>query len=351
MRSSGLLTVLVSLLVSPILRAESRGPEAPKPSSQASAAAVGATNSKSSGCSLSGIAIPDLDLQVADADGRPVARFGGVALPLTLNDLPDKSDGKVSVVTDGTARMHISGFVPVRSIKIYLKQDLPVIKGHITLLKGTAVEFGGRTGNYARISVRTSGAVTETYDTTVACDALTVEPQKANPWSPPRHARGYLMKQAVAPLFDKPGNDAQAVSSIHLAKEARGVLFYGDRREGAFIHVQYRRDVGIDGWMSGKDLEILPRGEVVDQSMSKFLPAADKRLQMKTEAQLYRASEDIALYGKADAKLPPIGAVGKDAEFYVLDVVVGWASILPRQLDIVPLSERHFWVRASDIGL
>jgi hypothetical protein len=265
--------------------------------------------------------------------------------------LPEKSDGKVQVTTGGAGRMRLSGFVPVRALRLYLKQDVPVIKGHVTLQKGSPVEFAGRTGNQARISVKTTGTVGETYSAVVGCDTLALEPLRGAPWSPPGHARGYLMKQSVAPLFDKSGNDAQVVATIHLAKDARGILFYGDRREGDFIHVQYRRDVAIDGWMSAKDLDILPRGEVVDQSASKLVPVADKKLQMKTEGQLYRASEDIALYGKADPKLPPIGSVAKDAEFFVLDVVVGWASVLPRQLDVVPLNDRHFWVKASEIGL
>jgi hypothetical protein len=362
MRPSGILTVLASLLFCPTLRAESpkpsaladKGPSttsvpvAAKPASKP-ASNVATSGGDESGCTLTGTAMPELDLQLVDDDGRPVARFGGVAVRLTVSGLPGRADGKVRVTTAGNGRLRIAGFVAVHSLPIYLKQDLAIVKGHVTLLKGTAVEYLGRAGDQIRIGVKTHNAIAETYNATVACDALTVEAQQPNKWEPPGQARGYLMKQSVAPLFDQPGAEAEPVSSIHLASDARGVLFYGDRREGEFIHVSYRRDVGIDGWMAVKDLEILPRGEVVDQSVSKYAPHADKKLKMKVEGQLYKAQSEIPLYGKADPKLPPIGAVTEDTELYVLDVMVGWANVLPKQLDVVPLSEKHFWVKASEL--
>jgi hypothetical protein len=141
------------------------------------------------------------------------------------------------------------------------------------------------------------------------------------------------------------------VTSIHLSPDARGILFFGDRREGDFIHVLYHQDVAIDGWIPAKDLEILPRGEVVDHSVSKYVAPSDKKLQMRAEGHPQRAPTDLSLYGKADPKQLPIGHVMKDTELYVLDVVVGWANVLPKQLDVVPVGDRHFWVRASELGM
>lgn len=159
------------------------------------------------------------------------------------------------------------------------------------------------------------------------------------------------MKQSVLPLFDRPGAGAKPVTSLHLASTSRGLLFFGDRREGDYIHVLYHRDVAIEGWIAARDLEILPRGELIDQSASKYAAPNDKRLAMRADGQLYRAPSDLPLYGRADPKQPPIGTVVKDTELYVLDVVVGWASVLPKQLDVVPIGDRHFWVRASELGL
>lgn len=363
MRISGMFTVLASLLFCPALGAETNKPDPladvakPRVAAQGSDASSAVTVKRTtsgpvgSSCSLTGTAIPELDLELLDADGRPLARFGGVALPLTVDELPARADGTIRVTTGGNARVRVSGYVSVRSIPIYLKQDVAVVKGHVTLLKGTAIEYAGRSGDQFRINVKTANAIAETYSATVGCDALTVEAQSSNKWSPPGQARGYLMKQGVAPLFDKPGTDAKPVSSIHLAPDARGVLFFGDRREGDFIHVLYRRDVGIDGWMSVKDLEILPRGELADQSVSKQKAATEKRLRMKAQGQLYRAVADIPLYGKADPRLQPIGTVTKDTELYVLEVMVGWANVLPRQLDVVPVGDKRFWVKATELGM
>jgi hypothetical protein len=232
-----------------------------------------------------------------------------------------------------------------------LKQDLSLAGGHVTLLRGTSVEYVGRSGEQLHVVVKTTQSFAESYSATVACDALTVEPQQPATWAPPGHARAYLMKQSFISLFDKPGVEAKSVVSLHLASNAASALFFGDRREGDFIHVLYRRDVGLDGWVSAKELESLPRGELADQSVTKISPPIDKRLQLKADGQLYKAQSELLLYGKADPKLGPIGSVAKNTELYVLDVVVGWASILPKHLDVVPVADHHFWVRASELGI
>ena len=270
---------------------------------------------------------------------------------MTVSELPERADGKLRLTTDGSGRVRISGYVTARSIPMYLTQDVEIVNGHIRLLAGTAVEYLGRTVDQIRISVKTTNAIAESYRATVGCAALSLDARKSNKWAPPGHARGYLMKQAVAPLFDKPGAEAKSVSSVHLAPDARGVLFFGDRREGDFVHVTYQRDVGIDAWMSVNDLVILPRGELADQAVSNHPAPADKKLKLKVDGKLYKAQSEIPLYGKADPKSPPIGVVTKDTELYVLDVMVGWANVLPKVLDVVPVGEKHFWVKASELGL
>jgi hypothetical protein len=159
------------------------------------------------------------------------------------------------------------------------------------------------------------------------------------------------MKTQAAPLFDAPGASAKPVATLHLAPNAAGVLFFSDRREGDFIHVLHQHEVRIDAWMSIKDLELLPKGELLDQRAHKTDTSQASRLSVTTDGKVYRAERELPLYGKADPKLPPIGTVPKDTELYVLDVVVGWANVLPKQLDVVPLSERRFWVRASELGI
>lgn len=389
-RFSGLVTILGSLLLCSTLRAESHGPvrstdraasdhaasdhaasdraasdraandraasDGPAVALASPSTAVASSNaspSSTASCAVSGTAVPDLDVQMSDAAGRPLARFGGVAVPLTLSAFPERNDGRVRAATNGLGRLRVEGYVPVRAIPIYLKQDVTVVAGHIKILTGTVVEFMGLSGSQMRIAAKTADSLDETYNVTVSCDALTLDPQPKSErkWSAPGHARGYLMKQPVLTLFDQPGSDAKPVASLHLSAQSRGLLFFGDRREGEFIHVLYHHDVAIDGWIVARDLEILPRGELVDQSVSRLLAPKDKKLTVRVEGQLQRAPGDLALYGKADPKLPPIGAVAKDTELYVLDVVVGWASVLPKQLDVVPIGDRQFWVRANELGL
>lgn len=38
-------------------------------------------------------------------------------------------------------------------------------------------------------------------------------------------------------------------------------------------------------------------------------------------------------------------------ELHLLDIVAGWANVLPKSLSVAPEGDNQFWVRASDVGL
>jgi hypothetical protein len=35
----------------------------------------------------------------------------------------------------------------------------------------------------------------------------------------------------------------------------------------------------------------------------------------------------------------------------VLDLVAGWASVMPKTLNVVPGPDGQFWVKAADLGI
>ena len=340
--------ILASLLVSSALLA------APPDSAAKPASMPAASPTRTSSCNLSGLAHPDLDLPLLNGSGQTVARFGGAPINLTLSAFPEDASGRMYLATSGSGRLRVSGYVHAKSFPLFLKNDVPVAGSYIFLTRGSRVEFAGSSGDKIQVTLKTSSPLAEIYTVNLPCDGVTLSPNERTdlPSAPiAGQARGYYMSSATAPLFDAPGTRATPVTTIHLASDARGILFFGDKREGDFIHVLYRHDVRIDGWMSVKDLALLPKGELVDQRSHKPADSQASKLTVSSDAKLYRASRELALYGKADPKQEPIGLVPAGTELYVLDVVVGWANVLPKQLDIVPLNEKRFWVRASELGI
>lgn len=47
----------------------------------------------------------------------------------------------------------------------------------------------------------------------------------------------------------------------------------------------------------------------------------------------------------------PIGGLEPGTEVLVLDVVAGWASVVPKSLGVMPAGEGHFWAKARELGL
>jgi hypothetical protein len=294
---------------------------------------------------------PTLDEPLFDNRGNAVARFGGVPVELTVTDLPEQASGLWHVATKGDGRLSLEGYIDAKAIPLYLRNDVPIVEGHVSLVRGTRVQFASAEGENLRVAVTLDAPLKDTFTVSLPCHAVSIEAPKTEPWKVPSHARGYVMKASSAPLFNAPGTDALPVTTVHLSPNSHGALFFGDRREGDFVHVLYRRDVKLDGWMSVKDLELLPKGELVDQRDHRPSESRKERLRVAIDARLLRAKSEIPLYGKADPKLPPIGTVPQDTELYVLDVVVGWANVLPKHLDVVPLTDRRFWVRVNALGL
>ena len=54
---------------------------------------------------------------------------------------------------------------------------------------------------------------------------------------------------------------------------------------------------------------------------------------------------------KAGDSNPVVGRIEANTETYVLDIVAGWASVLPKSLNVTPHGDYQFWVKASELGI
>jgi hypothetical protein len=48
---------------------------------------------------------------------------------------------------------------------------------------------------------------------------------------------------------------------------------------------------------------------------------------------------------------PVVGVIEPATETLILDVAAGWASVLPKALNVAPPAERQFWVEARKVGI
>lgn len=64
---------------------------------------------------------------------------------------------------------------------------------------------------------------------------------------------------------------------------------------------------------------------------------------------LKTASKDILVRPSREDTAKAAGVLEKGAEFYVTQVVSGWANILPKELNISPPSSGGFWVKSDDL--
>jgi hypothetical protein len=60
------------------------------------------------------------------------------------------------------------------------------------------------------------------------------------------------------------------------------------------------------------------------------------------------AAKDILIRAQRDDKDRAIGVLEKGAEFYLMQVVSGWANVLPKDLNLSPPGGGGFWIKAED---
>ena len=63
-----------------------------------------------------------------------------------------------------------------------------------------------------------------------------------------------------------------------------------------------------------------------------------------------RAQKDVPLRLTPQESAKPVGAIETGGEVYLIQTMLGWTSVLPRALNVLPPGERSFWVPASEVG-
>lgn len=299
-------------------------------------------------CKLQGEVVVPRTVSMYDAPtgGQEIAHFTGGKVGIAITTFPDTSGGRAVVETTG---FRVKGFVRARDLPVYTTRSVPVYAGHVWIGDGQKVSVVGASPGKLRVEKSMTWPVAGIYQGWAPCDALTLSERIPSGWTPPGGARGWVGKGDHVDLYSGPRGDV--VTGLDRAGDGPGILLWGTEREGAWIHVEHHGDVTIDAWARAQDLAPLPPGETMDQLAPARSVAGTPKIQVQGQSKVVRVAAPVVLRTAASDAAGVLGGIDAGVEVLVLDVVAGWASVIPKNLALSPAGSNQFWVKGKDLGL
>lgn len=302
-------------------------------------------------CQLSGSPSLPLDVPIfaKDKGDAKVARFTGMASGLTILELPDSNSRRIHIVTGkGRGGFAIDGWVKSDALPLYATANLPIVPGHVWIQPGQRVEFEGRQNNQIRVQRTTTSPFAQTFVATTSCGSVSITPINAPPQEIPRFARGYSLDHTELSIFSEPKGDP--TFKLTRSSSSGSVFLYGLDKKDDFIKIRHFGVIGIDAWAKLSDLRQLPKGERVDEYVPS--PQTDTgRLRIVESGRIVTVSEKVQVRLRPSPDAPVVGEIEPATETQVLDVAAGWASVLPKGLNVAPPADQQFWVEARKVGI
>ena len=194
----------------------------------------------------------------------------------------------------------------------------------------------------------TTSPFAQTFSATASCSNLSLSSVPAVPADIARWARGYAFEHSDLALSNEVNGDT--TYKLTRSTVTTSVFLYGTEKKGDWVHIRYYGIIGIDAWAKAGDLRLLPKGERVDE----YIPASQSetgRLRIVESGRVVSVTEKVQVRSRPMADAPVIGDVEPATEVLILDVAAGWASVLPKGLNVAPPADRQFWVEARKVGI
>ncbi len=330
------------------------GRAASDPGSKRSAAVAAKPSAERrvAGCRVQGTAEPRANAPIEDAQGRLVARFSGAVTELVVEAFPAEPNGRVRVTTGtGKGSFRVHGFTPVRELSLYAASPIAVAPGHVWIAQGKSLSYLGSGRGALHVEKRVSVPFAQSFRAWAPCAAVSLSRPAAAPVTPKGDAPGYVVRRARLDLLGDPRKPEARLLTLQSSSQAPPALFFGREQRGSFLRVEYRGELIIDAWVRAGDLEALPPGEALDQLGTDGGSRISAQLAVQGEPRVVKALREVPFRARALDSEPPIGVIEPEAEAYVLDVVAGWVSVMPKSLQVVPRPDGQFWVRAEELGM
>jgi hypothetical protein len=281
----------------------------------------------------------------APSEGTEIGHFTGAKVGLTVTSFAE-SGGRVSIETTG---FRIKGFVRARDIPAYTTRAVSVHAGHLSIGEGRRVSVIGSAPGRLHVERTAQSPIAGVFQGWAPCDAVSLEPKVPPGWTPPGGARGYLSKRPKIDIFEKPEGDL--VATLAKASEGQGILFFSADTKDGFVHIEHHGDIIIDAWARSRDLSALPPGETMDQVAQATTQPGVSKVQLQGRAKVVRTTSPVSLRAAATDAAVAIGGIDAGVDVMVVDVVAGWASVMPAALTIAPSGAAQFWTHARDLGI
>jgi hypothetical protein len=306
----------------------------------------------SAGCRVQGSATPRANAPIEDAQGRLLARFSGAPTLLVADSFPSRPGGRVRVTTGtGKGSFRVQGFTPVHEIPLYSTAPIAVSPGHVWIAAGKSLAYLSSGRNAIRIEKRVAVPFDQSFRAWAPCASIAFEPPALPSFTPEGIAQNYVIRRSRLELLGDPRRPDARVLTLVSSPQPPQALFFGREERGEWVRVEHQGELIIDAWARAVDLEALPRGQGLDQLAPQSSLPFSARLAVQGEPRVVRASREIPFRARADDSEMPLGVIEAEAEAFVLDVVAGWVSVMPKALQVVPRPDGQFWVRAEELGM
>ncbi len=301
-------------------------------------------------CAIRGTYPGPKGTQIFDAQsgGRAVAAFTGAMQPMVLTDLPaDPTAGRGRMITSsGSASFRVDGWVTPSAVAVFTSRDVPVVAGHVWISEAQRVKLVQAAGGAVGVEVSVPGTGGQAARATAPCDALSLQQGAPAAAEVPGNGRGYLTRGDTLELFEEPGGSV--VFSLKVM-EGTAQLFWSTEARAGFVHVRGRGTLTVDAWARASSLDPLKKGEMMDQFIPPTAAVGGAQPSLDKAPRMVQAGHEIPLRARRDDKEKPIGAIEAGAEVYVMEVLLGWTNVLPKNLGLTPVEDGGFWVPSADV--
>jgi hypothetical protein len=292
------------------------------------------------------------DVLIYDKQNQAFARFTGGETALSVSDFSaSQTPPRVRVQTGtGSGSFRLDGYVDAGKVPVYTKRNVPVVAGHVWIGANQLVGVIGAWTGQLKVKKTVTRPMSQSFSGAAACDSFTLEARTPPGWSVPGHARGYVVKQDSIELYED-ADEGRVVVTLYRASDSEGILVWSSERKGGWVHVEYHGEIVIDAWARARDLQALPPGERMDEAAGPTIKKGTPRVSLQNPPRLVTTTHEVPIRIKAADTSPVVGRIEPNTETYVLDVMAGWASVLPKSLHVTPHADYHFWVKANELGL
>jgi hypothetical protein len=306
----------------------------------------------SAGCRLQGSASPRANAPIEDAQGRLLARFSGAPTLLVADSFPSRAGGRVRVTTGtGKGSFRVQGFTPVAEIPLYSMAPIAVSPGHVWIAAGKSLAYLSSGRNALRIEKRVAVPFDQSFRAWAPCASIAFEPPALPSSTPGGIAQSYVIRRSRLELLGEPRRPEARLLTLLPSPQPPQALFSGREQRGEWVRVEHQGELIIDAWARAVDLQALPRGQGLDRLAPQSVSPVSARLAVQGEPRVVRAVREVPFRARADDSEAPLGVIEAEAEAFVLEVVGGWVSVMPKALEVVPRPDGQFWVRAEELGM